>query len=284
MRLRRSPSVVDLNLEYDAIFPALESFPGLPHRMERIREKDGVLFVNDSKATNAEAAAPALAAFPRVRWIVGGQAKAETLGDTAAHLDHVVKAYTIGEAGPMFARLLRAAGVAVDRDAKRLKMRRNALRRIPKAARPSYSPRPARRSTSFATSRRAETAFRELVEGAMNMATQSASLAGKIKATRSAGRSRSLRPLRPLGAGPLVLGNRPGPAAADRGADRHRPDRGRRRQPGRRRSAIRAAREGQRAVLLLPPADVDRGVGAGDDPDLDDAARAREALLDRRRG
>ncbi len=46
----------------------------------------------------------------KVRWIVGGQAKAETLGDTAKHLDHVVAAYTIGEAGPMFARLLREAG------------------------------------------------------------------------------------------------------------------------------------------------------------------------------
>jgi len=82
--------------------------------MERIRDKDGVLFVNDSKATNAEAVAPALAAYPKVRWIVGGQAKGETVGDTANHLDHVVKAYTIGEAGPMFARLLREAGVAVE--------------------------------------------------------------------------------------------------------------------------------------------------------------------------
>jgi UDP-N-acetylmuramoylalanine--D-glutamate ligase len=100
-----------LGLSQDEIWKAVESYPGLPHRMERIGERDGVLFVNDSKATNAEAAAPALAAYPRVRWIVGGQAKGETLGDTAKHLDHVVAAYTIGEAGPMFARLLRDAGV-----------------------------------------------------------------------------------------------------------------------------------------------------------------------------
>ncbi len=92
---------------------ALRTFPGLPHRMERICDRDGVLFVNDSKATNAEAAAPALAAFPRVRWIVGGKAKADTLGDTANHLDHVVKAYAIGESAPMFARLLREAKVDV---------------------------------------------------------------------------------------------------------------------------------------------------------------------------
>ncbi len=103
-----------LELSSEQIRHGLQTFPGLPHRMERIRDKGGVLFVNDSKATNAEAAAPALAAYPRVRWIVGGQAKADTLGETAEHLDHVVKAYAIGEAGAMFARLLRDASVAVD--------------------------------------------------------------------------------------------------------------------------------------------------------------------------
>jgi UDP-N-acetylmuramoylalanine--D-glutamate ligase len=102
-----------LGLSESTIAEALRSYPGLPHRMERVREVGGVLFVNDSKATNAEAAAPALAAYPRIRWIVGGQAKTKELGDTAGHLDHVVHAYTIGEAGPMFARLLRERGVAV---------------------------------------------------------------------------------------------------------------------------------------------------------------------------
>ena len=102
-----------LGLSDAQIERGLRTYPGLPHRMQRIRDQDGVLFVNDSKATNAEAAAPALAAYPKVRWIVGGQAKAETLGDTANHLDHVVRAYTIGEAGPMFAQLLREAGVDV---------------------------------------------------------------------------------------------------------------------------------------------------------------------------
>jgi UDP-N-acetylmuramoylalanine--D-glutamate ligase len=102
-----------IGLDLGAIVEGLQTFGGLPHRMERIAERDGVLFVNDSKATNAEAAAPALAAYPRVRWIVGGQAKAETLGDTARHLGHIVKAYTIGEAGPMLARLLRDASVEV---------------------------------------------------------------------------------------------------------------------------------------------------------------------------
>ena len=102
-----------LGIDSGPIAEALRTYPGLPHRMERVREKDGVLFVNDSKATNPEAAAPALAAYPRIRWIVGGQAKTKDLGDTARHPDHVVHAYTIGEAGPMFAQLLRERGVEV---------------------------------------------------------------------------------------------------------------------------------------------------------------------------
>jgi UDP-N-acetylmuramoylalanine--D-glutamate ligase len=75
--------------------------------MERVRETDGVLFVNDSKATNPTATAPALAAFPAIRWIVGGQAKTDNLDECAPHFGHVRSAYTIGEAGELFARLLR---------------------------------------------------------------------------------------------------------------------------------------------------------------------------------
>ncbi len=74
--------------------------------MERIREKDGVVFVNDSKATNPTATAPALAAFERIRWICGGQAKTDNLDECAPHFGHVRKAYTIGEAGELFASLL----------------------------------------------------------------------------------------------------------------------------------------------------------------------------------
>ena len=74
--------------------------------MERVREKDGVLFVNDSKATNPTATAPALAAFPTIRWILGGQAKTDNLDECAPHFGHVRKAYTIGEAGELFASLL----------------------------------------------------------------------------------------------------------------------------------------------------------------------------------
>ena len=84
----------------------LRTYPGLPHRMERVREKDGVVFVNDSKATNPTATAPALAAFPAIRWILGGQAKTDNLDECAPHFGHVRSAYTIGEAADLFERLL----------------------------------------------------------------------------------------------------------------------------------------------------------------------------------
>ena len=74
--------------------------------MERVAEKDGVVFVNDSKATNPTATAPALAAFERIRWICGGQATIDSLDECAPYFDHVRKAYTIGEAGELFASLL----------------------------------------------------------------------------------------------------------------------------------------------------------------------------------
>jgi UDP-N-acetylmuramoylalanine--D-glutamate ligase len=96
----------ELGIDEDVIFEALLTYPGLPHRMERIREKDGILFVNDSKATNPTATAPALAAFERIRWICGGQAKTDNLDECAPQFGHVRKAYTIGEAGELFARLL----------------------------------------------------------------------------------------------------------------------------------------------------------------------------------
>ena len=85
----------------------LESFAGLPHRMQRIREVAGVAYVDDSKATNPESAAPALGAFDRIHWIVGGRAKGDDLDACAPYFDHVVRAYTIGEAGPRFAALLK---------------------------------------------------------------------------------------------------------------------------------------------------------------------------------
>jgi UDP-N-acetylmuramoylalanine--D-glutamate ligase len=95
-----------LRIDDAEVEEALRTFPGLPHRMERIRDRGGVLFVNDSKATNPTATAPALAAFERIRWICGGQAKSDNLDECAPSFGHVRKAYTIGEAGELFASLL----------------------------------------------------------------------------------------------------------------------------------------------------------------------------------
>lgn len=88
------------------IATGLATYPGLPHRMERVREKSGVLFVNDSKATNPTATAPALAAYDRIRWILGGQAKSSDLDECAPHFANVASAYTIGDAAELFERLL----------------------------------------------------------------------------------------------------------------------------------------------------------------------------------
>ena len=96
----------ELGLDTDTVWLAGKSFQGLPHRMERVREKDGVTFVNDSKATNPTATAPELAAFAAIRWILGGQAKSDDLDECAPHFDHVRSAYVIGEAGNLFERLL----------------------------------------------------------------------------------------------------------------------------------------------------------------------------------
>ena len=96
-----------MEIDWIAINRGLRTYPGLPHRMERIREKDSVLYVNDSKATNPTSTAPALAAYPAVHWILGGQAKTHELDACAPHFGHVRGAYTIGESAAMFADLLR---------------------------------------------------------------------------------------------------------------------------------------------------------------------------------
>jgi UDP-N-acetylmuramoylalanine--D-glutamate ligase len=95
-----------LEIGGEVIEAALRTYRALPHRMELVAERNGVRFVNDSKATNPDSAAPALASFPAVHWILGGLPKGDDLGPCEAFLDHVRAAYTIGEAGPMFARLL----------------------------------------------------------------------------------------------------------------------------------------------------------------------------------
>jgi UDP-N-acetylmuramoylalanine--D-glutamate ligase len=101
----------ELGLSEVEILAGLASFRGLPHRMERLGEYRGVLFINDSKATNPASTAPALAAWPpnpgkRVHWICGGLPKGEDLDDCAPAFGNIAAAYTIGEAGPHFAEIL----------------------------------------------------------------------------------------------------------------------------------------------------------------------------------
>lgn len=98
----------------DAIIEAaLRSYAALPHRMQAVAEVNGVLYVNDSKATNAASTAPALAAYPavngkpRIHWILGGVAKTEHLDECVPYYANIKAAYTIGESGHMFAALLR---------------------------------------------------------------------------------------------------------------------------------------------------------------------------------
>ncbi|WP_033926520.1 UDP-N-acetylmuramoyl-L-alanine--D-glutamate ligase [Sphingomonas sp. 35-24ZXX] len=92
-----------LGLDAQRTRASLATYASLPHRMERTAEHRGVLYVNDSKATNPASTAPALGAFSRIHWIVGGLPKGDNLDECAEHFGHVVHAYTIGEAGPAFA-------------------------------------------------------------------------------------------------------------------------------------------------------------------------------------
>ncbi len=116
-----------VGLTLGEIQSGLESFPGLAHRMEQVGRQNRVLFVNDSKATNADAAAPALSSFERIFWIAGGLPKEGGIEPLRGLFPHVAKAYLIGEAAPAFAATLGEAvpyeiagtlGAAVERAAR----------------------------------------------------------------------------------------------------------------------------------------------------------------------
>ena len=92
-----------LGLAPKQIEPAIRDYHGMRHRCQAVANTGGIKFVNDSKATNADAAGKALGAFPRIRWIAGGQAKEGGISDLAPLFHKVAKAYLIGEAAEMFA-------------------------------------------------------------------------------------------------------------------------------------------------------------------------------------
>ncbi len=92
-----------LGLDEASIAAGMMSFPGLAHRMEEVGRLGKVIFINDSKATNADAAGRALAAFPAIYWIAGGRPKAGGIAELAPLFAHVRRAYLIGEAADEFA-------------------------------------------------------------------------------------------------------------------------------------------------------------------------------------
>ena len=95
-----------LGIDHDAAVAGLLSFPGLAHRMEAVGRLGSVRFINDSKATNADAARQALASYPSVFWIAGGVPKAGGIADLADLFPRIAKAYLIGDAAPAFAEAL----------------------------------------------------------------------------------------------------------------------------------------------------------------------------------
>jgi UDP-N-acetylmuramoylalanine--D-glutamate ligase len=96
-----------MGLDRDAIVAGLKSYPGLAHRQELIATIDGVRYVNDSKATNADAAAKALACYDNIYWIIGGRAKEGGLAGLDLFYPRVRHAYLIGECAMEFAKQLR---------------------------------------------------------------------------------------------------------------------------------------------------------------------------------
>ena len=103
-----------LGVERERIARAFDSFPGLAHRMEEVGRLGRVLFINDSKATNADAAEKALLSFHDIYWILGGKPKAGGVEPLRPLFSRVAKAYLIGEASDEFERTL-AGAVPIER-------------------------------------------------------------------------------------------------------------------------------------------------------------------------
>lgn len=97
---------VALGFDDKTIAEGLASFAGLAHRMEGVGRRGRVLFVNDSKATNADAAAKALACFKPIYWIAGGQAKQGGIASLTEFFPRIAKTYLVGEAAAEFAETL----------------------------------------------------------------------------------------------------------------------------------------------------------------------------------
>lgn len=103
-----------LGLDRQQIASGIASYPGLPHRQQRIVTIDGITFVNDSKATNADAAERALICYDRLIWIAGGMAKEGGIVPLVPHFPRIARAMLIGRDAPAFAATLTEHGVPFD--------------------------------------------------------------------------------------------------------------------------------------------------------------------------
>ena len=92
-----------LGVPREKIVAGLRSYPGLPHRQERVAAVGNVVYINDSKATNADATARALSSYRDIYWILGGQAKEGGVAPLAPYFDRIRHAFLIGEATDLFA-------------------------------------------------------------------------------------------------------------------------------------------------------------------------------------
>ncbi len=104
-------AVLSLGVREKQLQDALSSFGGLAHRMEEVGRVGEVLFVNDSKATNSDAAACALSSFEHIFWIAGGQAKSGGIQNLKEFFPKIEKAYLIGDAAGQFADTLEGDAV-----------------------------------------------------------------------------------------------------------------------------------------------------------------------------
>jgi UDP-N-acetylmuramoylalanine--D-glutamate ligase len=101
-----------LGVDEEAIARGIASFPGLAHRAQEVAVRGGVRFINDSKATNADAASRAMGCYDKFVWIAGGVAKAGGIDDLVPLFSRIEKAFLIGQDGAAFAQTLSAHGVA----------------------------------------------------------------------------------------------------------------------------------------------------------------------------
>ncbi len=103
-----------LGLDRARIASGIASYPGLPHRQQRVVTVDGITFINDSKATNADAAERALICYDRVIWIAGGMGKEGGIVPLAPYFPRIARAMLIGRDAPIFAATLTEHGVPFD--------------------------------------------------------------------------------------------------------------------------------------------------------------------------